>query len=155
MEKSKITFHVNVVDLIVARCKVKFSLTLLYSSNPATFYWSTCTKTGRGADEYLCVNGIDFASFYHFDISYWDCSDGAVFFIFHFITGGNNIPYVQRMVSFYMHICLFVVFFSSQRLGDTKGVARRRKSKEQPIKGPNEKKRQKAKLWSMTHYTEN
>ena len=29
---------------------------------------------------YLCVRGINFASFYDFDILFWNCSDSVVFF---------------------------------------------------------------------------
>ena len=39
-----------------------------HSFNPATFYWSTCTKQGKWAVMYLCGRGIDFASFYDYDI---------------------------------------------------------------------------------------
>jgi hypothetical protein len=40
-------------------------------------------KTGQWAVMYLCVRSIDFASFYDFDIWYWNCSDSVVFL--HFI----------------------------------------------------------------------
>jgi len=30
--------------------------------------------------QYLCVRGIDFASFYDFSIGFWNCSDSVVFF---------------------------------------------------------------------------
>jgi hypothetical protein len=33
---------------------------------------------------YLCVKGIDFASFYNFSIGYWNYSDSVVFFNFSF-----------------------------------------------------------------------
>ena len=48
-------------------------------------YWRTCIKTGKWAVMYFCAKGIDFASFYDFDIWFWNCSDSAVFFVFHFI----------------------------------------------------------------------
>ena len=32
--------------------------------NPVTFYWSACTKPGKWVIIYLCVNGVDFVSFY-------------------------------------------------------------------------------------------
>jgi hypothetical protein len=35
---------------------------------------------------YLCNRGIDFASFYYFDIWCWNCSDSVVYFDFHFIS---------------------------------------------------------------------
>ena len=31
---------------------------------------------------YLCVRGIDSASFYDFDILFWNCSDSVEFFVF-------------------------------------------------------------------------
>jgi len=34
---------------------------------------------------YLCVRGIDFASYYDFYIWFWKCFDSVVFYIFHFI----------------------------------------------------------------------
>ena len=34
----------------------------------------------------LCVSGITVAYFYDFYISYWNCSESVIFFIFHFIT---------------------------------------------------------------------
>ena len=46
---------------------------------PLFFYWSTCTKPGK------CVKGIDFASFYDFDIGFWNCSNSMVFLVFHSI----------------------------------------------------------------------
>ena len=35
---------------------------------------------------YVCVSGIEFASFYDFSIRFLNCSDIMVFFVFHFIT---------------------------------------------------------------------
>jgi hypothetical protein len=32
--------------------------------NPATFYWSACTKPGKWAVLYLCIKGIDFYLFF-------------------------------------------------------------------------------------------
>jgi hypothetical protein len=34
---------------------------------------------------YLCVMGIDFASFYHFSIGIWSCYDNVLFIIGFFI----------------------------------------------------------------------
>ena len=34
---------------------------------------------------YVCVWSLDFASFYDFDIWFWNCYDGVVFLVFHFI----------------------------------------------------------------------
>ena len=31
---------------------------------------------------YLCISGIDFSSFYDFDIWFWNCSDSVIFFVF-------------------------------------------------------------------------
>jgi len=48
--------------------------------NPDTFcYWSACIKTGKWSVMYLCVRGIDFASFDYFDICLWNCPDDVVF----------------------------------------------------------------------------
>ena len=42
---------------------------------------------------YFCVSGIDFASFYDFDILFWNCSDSVVFlFLLFFIILGKYIP---------------------------------------------------------------
>jgi len=38
-----------------------------------------CTKSGQWAVTYLCVRGIDFASFCDFSIVFWNCSDSVVF----------------------------------------------------------------------------
>jgi len=34
---------------------------------------------------HLCAKGIDFVSFYDFDIGFCNCSDSVVFFVFHII----------------------------------------------------------------------
>jgi hypothetical protein len=34
---------------------------------------------------YLYVRGIDFASFYDFDIQFWNCFDSVLIFVFHFL----------------------------------------------------------------------
>ena len=34
---------------------------------------------------YLCIKGINFVSFYDFDILFWNCSDSVIYFVFHFI----------------------------------------------------------------------
>jgi len=39
----------------------------------STFYWSACTKPEKWAVIYLYVTGIDFASYYDFDIWFWNC----------------------------------------------------------------------------------
>ena len=44
--------------------------------NPATLYWSVCTKPGKWAFMYLCVSGIDFY------VWFWNCSYNVVFFFF-------------------------------------------------------------------------
>ena len=43
---------------------------------------------------YLCVNGIDFASFYDFGIGFWNCSDSVLCFVFHFIANNLNVIYI-------------------------------------------------------------
>ena len=40
---------------------------------------------------YLCVRGINFASFYDFSIGFWKCSDSLLIFIFHFISQLTDI----------------------------------------------------------------
>ena len=40
---------------------------------------------------YMSVKGIDFASFYDFDIVFWKSSDNVVFFDFHFICQTDSI----------------------------------------------------------------
>ena len=49
------------------------------------FYWCACTKPLRWEVMYLCVRGIDFASFYDFSIVFRNCSYCVVFFVFYFI----------------------------------------------------------------------
>ena len=33
----------------------------------------------------MCVRGIDFADFSDFSVRFWNCLDGVVSFVFHFI----------------------------------------------------------------------
>ena len=40
---------------------------------------------------YLCVGGINFASFYDFSIGFWKCSDSLLIFIFRFISQLTDI----------------------------------------------------------------
>ena len=50
-------------------------------------------KTYKTLLFYLCVKGIDFASFYDFDIWYWNCSDSLIkknHFIFIIIFNWNS-----------------------------------------------------------------
>ena len=51
---------------------------------PVTFYWSACTKTWKWAVMHLCVNGIDFASFYDFIFWFSKFSDCGIFFPFYY-----------------------------------------------------------------------
>jgi len=50
---------------------------------------------------YLCVGGIDFASFYDFCIGIWNCSDNVVFFVFHFIAQKTTRLNVIMMLNLY------------------------------------------------------
>ena len=64
-----------------------------------TLYWSACTKTWKWAVKYLCLSGIDFASFYDFIFWFSKFSDCGIFF--HFITGdslayGNNSMFATK-----------------------------------------------------------
>ena len=43
---------------------------------------SSCTKPGKSAVMYLCFRSIEFASFYNFNIYFWNYSDILVFFFF-------------------------------------------------------------------------
>jgi hypothetical protein len=79
--KFKHTFTTCLHDRIISLrggevCVHKTSLT------PATFHWSACTKPGQKVSMYLCVRGIDFVSFYDFDIWFWKCSVSVVFLCF-------------------------------------------------------------------------
>lgn len=41
-----------------------------------TFYWDSCTRTGRWAVIYVCVmRDICFISFYKYSIGFWNCAD--------------------------------------------------------------------------------
>jgi hypothetical protein len=44
---------------------------------------------------YMSVKGIDFATFYDFDIVFWNCSDNVVFFVFHFICQTDSIILIK------------------------------------------------------------
>jgi len=46
--------------------------------NISELCWS-CTKPRKWAVKYLCVRGIDFASFCDFGIGIWNCSDSGIF----------------------------------------------------------------------------
>ena len=47
------------------------------------FYQSVCIKPEKFAI-YVCVRGIDFASFHKFDTGFWNCWNSVVFSVFHF-----------------------------------------------------------------------
>ena len=47
---------------------------------PSTYYWSGITKPYKWSVIYLCVRCIDCASFYHFAIWFWNCSESVVYF---------------------------------------------------------------------------
>jgi hypothetical protein len=50
--------------------------------NPATLYWSACTKPGKWEVMYLCIRGIDFVSVSTiFLIAFWNCSDSVVIIV--------------------------------------------------------------------------
>jgi hypothetical protein len=44
---------------------------------------------------YMSVKGIDFASFYEFDIVFWKYFDSVVFFVFHFICQTDSIILIK------------------------------------------------------------
>jgi hypothetical protein len=95
-----------------ASCPLNLISTFFFI-NPATFYWSACTKPWMRTIMYLCDRGFDIVSFYDFSIRFWNCSSvsyfairfwncssvsyfairfwncsvSVVFFVFHFITG--------------------------------------------------------------------
>ena len=48
----------------------------------ATYYWNVSTKPGKWDVMYICVLGIDFASFYDCSIGYSNCSNSLVVFVF-------------------------------------------------------------------------
>lgn len=63
---------------------------------------------------YLCVRGVEFASFYDFDMLFWNCSDDVLYnlFVFHFVSAifflsyivttwliGVNIPHKYNVLS--------------------------------------------------------
>jgi hypothetical protein len=43
----------------------------------------------------LCVRGIDFASFYDFDIWFWNCSNSGIFSHFIVIMKKRYIDFIQ------------------------------------------------------------
>ena len=51
---------------------------------PPLFIGSACTKQGKWAVIYLCIRGIDFASFYDLSIRFWNCYYNVIYFS-HFI----------------------------------------------------------------------
>jgi len=56
---------------------------------------SASTMPGKWTVMYLCVRGVECASFYDYSIGSWKCSDSVVFFIFHFIT---HFKYVKAVL---------------------------------------------------------
>ena len=90
------------------------------SLTPTTFYWSACTKPEKWAVIYLCVRGIDFASFCNFSIGFWwyfwfffsrflNCSNSVVFFVF---LDFWTVPIVQYFgFSIFLNCSNSVVFF--------------------------------------------
>ena len=59
--------------------------------NSTIFYCKACIKSGWS---FICVRGVNFASFYDFDIWFLNCSHGMVYFVFNFIT--TIIRYLPR-----------------------------------------------------------
>jgi hypothetical protein len=57
---------------------------------------------------HVCVRGIDFASFYDFDIWFWNRADNVVFFVFHFI----NQPILQIDIQ-YIYIYIYILICES------------------------------------------
>ena len=43
-----------------------------------------CMYQARDVRGHLCVRGNNLASYYEFSIGLWNCSDSAIFFLFHF-----------------------------------------------------------------------
>jgi hypothetical protein len=62
-----------------ASCPLNLISTFFFI-NPATFYWSACTKPWMRTIMYLCGRGFDIVSFYDFSIWFWNCSVSVVFF---------------------------------------------------------------------------
>jgi hypothetical protein len=56
---------------------------------------------------YMCVRStcIDFASFYDFSIGFWNCSDGVVIFVFHFIYCSTSL--MGLSLPWCCHVCVF------------------------------------------------
>jgi hypothetical protein len=91
------------------------SLTFWYGQtllNPATCYWSACTRPGKWAVIYLYVRGIDFAPFCDFGIVrtmwyFWNCSDNVVFLE---LFGPCSILGIVRTMSYFWNCSDNVVF---------------------------------------------
>ena len=63
--------------------------------NPTTFYWSACSKHGKGTVVCLCVKWYHFCIFPWFSIEFWKYFYSAVFiyffvFIFFFVEQHSN-----------------------------------------------------------------
>jgi len=61
------------------------------------FYWSVYAMSGKWVVVYLCVKGMNFASFYDFDIWFWNGSSSVVFLVLHFIPCDFSFANVIRM----------------------------------------------------------
>jgi hypothetical protein len=51
---------------------------------------------------YICVLGVDFASFYDFAIIFWSCSNNVVLFVFHFILKRGNVRFATEVAVLYL-----------------------------------------------------
>ena len=93
-----LVLYVCFVDCCLSFCTFPFGHCVVCSSSIYGFWLSLwylqtlqCIKPGQWAIIYLCAMGIDFVSFYDFDIWFWNYSDSVVFLSYHFITSTIDI----------------------------------------------------------------
>ena len=73
---SGMNFHDHIISV---RGDVWAHITSL--TRHVTYYWSVCPKQGKWSVVYLCVRGIDFVSFYDFDIWFRNGCDSVVYLL--------------------------------------------------------------------------
>ena len=74
------------------------------------FYWSAYTKPGKCVVMCLCAMGINFSSFYDFNIWFWNCSDSVVFLVFHVVIEDPTVicRTAIKALLLYFKLCLSV-----------------------------------------------
>ena len=91
--------------------KIAFQSNIRDMLNPSTFYWNVYTKPEKWEVMYLCVRVINFASFFDFDIWFWNC--GIVPTVWYFLLFTLFYLLVSHW-RWYKCSQVFGVFFNSE-----------------------------------------